>query len=457
MIFKINYLYKVLLLISCFCVNAQDFNSSTDDILFKGVIKQSHDNSCGIAALSVLINGTIENTHISEMDVINAIKNVSNGVGDDGYSLQDLQNAAEKLGYQSEWRKIEPNILLKIKQPVILLIGLNSGFPHFVVLKGIENSEAFLADSIRGNIRVSYRKLIQEGINKKYPAWYVMAINPSANKPQDSTLYLSPLASERYRSHMTVEQSNLITLTTIAKEGQFIVDYGFNASLGINNNILSQTKSENYVNNLNISYGVTENAEIGGSISYDINRQKTDFTGNTFITNGENRAYSLYFNNKFPLDENNRNGAVVGLSASLVENRSVLNKFVDEYTLFGGGINALGYANIHFAQLILGGSVNKAFSQNKLIDDSLAEYQVSGFISANKPFADRYLGSVGFAINDGHNKNNLDSEFQRSYLVSTSLSYVLSKRFQVSPSFSYSFGNGKLFSFGLDAAYIGRW
>jgi len=52
--------------------------------------------------------------------------------------------------------KLAPKYLPMIKQPVVLLIGLKSEFPHFVVLKGIKDGEAYLADPIRGNIRISY-------------------------------------------------------------------------------------------------------------------------------------------------------------------------------------------------------------------------------------------------------------------------------------------------------------
>ena len=449
-----KYLIKpVFIFIFCHVAFAEDINTDT---LFKGVIKQSHDYSCGAAALSTLITGTVENSHVSEMDVINIIT-ANKAKKEEGYTLTELAEASKKLGFYAEWRKVATDELVKIKQPVMLLIGINSEFPHFVVLKGIEKGEAFLADSIRGNIRTLYSQLTTEGTNAKYPAWYVMAINPSANKPQDSMLYLSPIESERIRDHITAEQSNLITLTTIAKKGQFIADYGFNASLGKNNNNGTRTKSRDYINNININYGITDNAEIGASVSYNDNRQKTDIADNILITNGENRDYSLSVNNRFPLDETNKNGIIAGLNTSLSENRSVSGDAVDKSTVFGGGVNTMGYANTSFAQFILGGSVNKAFSQNKLVDNSLASYQVSGFVSANKPFADRYLGSVGFTVNDGHNKKGADNQFQRSFLASTSLSYVLSKQFQISPSVGYSFGNGESFSFGFDAAYIGRW
>jgi hypothetical protein len=446
-----KYLIKpFFIFIFCHIAFAEDINTDT---LFKGVIKQSHDYSCGAAALSTLITGTVENSHVSEMDIINIIT-ATKTKKEEGYTLTELAEASKKLGFYAEWRKVATTELVKIKQPVILLIGINSEFPHFVVLKGIENGEAFLADSIRGNIRTPYSQLISEGTNPKYPAWYVMAINQTVSKPQDSTLYLSPIESERISAHITAEQSNLITLTTIAKEGQFIANYGFNASLGKHNSNGVQTKLRDYANSININYGITDNAEIGAAVSYNDNRQNTD---DILITNGENKDYSLSINNRFPLDETNKNGIIAGLNTSLTENRSVSGNAVDKSTVFGGGVNTMGYANTSFAQFIVGGSVNKAFSQNKQIDNSLAEYQVSGFVSANKPFADRYLGSVGFTVNDGHNKKGAINEFQRSFSASTSLSYVLSKQFQISPSVGYSFGNGESFSFGFDAAYIGRW
>ena len=449
----------ILLFLFSLPIYAQEPNAGAEDLLFKGVIKQSHDNSCGIAALSTLINGTIENSHVSEQDVINTIKEQSNNVGEEGYSLRDLKIASEKMGYPAEWRKVSDKVLPKIKQPVIVLIGLNTDFPHFVVLKGIENNMAYLADSIRGNIRIPYDELIKDGINEKYPKWYVMAINPSPNKPKDSNLYLSANESERIQRHMTAEQSNLITLTTIAQMGQLIVDYGFNASLGSDKRVDARLNSESYENTLFVSYGITKSMEVGGTISYDLNRQKNDATNtnSTIIANGENTAYSLFVKNRFAFDESNKTGIVAGIRGSFIESRKVVKDMAQDASVFGGGVNALFYTNTRFAQIILGGNVSKQFSDDKAIDDVLPQYQVSGYISANKPFADRYLGSLSFSVFDGHNKSGVTQEFPQSYAVTTSVSYVLSKQFQISPSFSYGFGNGDIFSFGIDIAYMGRW
>ncbi|MGR8929752.1 MAG: C39 family peptidase, partial [Gammaproteobacteria bacterium] len=206
---KSRFLPFVLLLLP-YCANGEQ-QAITNDILFKGVTKQSTDYSCGAAALSTLITGLVENARISEKDVIDEIAKLSDNRDSQGYTLSDLMEVSKNLEHYAEWRKVPVSQLPKIKIPVILLIGLNSKFPHFVVLKGIVDDQAFLADSIRGNIRIPYKKLTEEGVTEKYKDWFVMAIEPSANIPKDSNLYL---AEDKFSSHFTVEQSSAITLST---------------------------------------------------------------------------------------------------------------------------------------------------------------------------------------------------------------------------------------------------
>ncbi len=412
-----------------------------NDILFQGVTAQSHDFSCGAAALSTLITGLIEDGHVSETDVIDTIAEAK-GKKEEGYTASELAEASKKLGHEAEWRQVTPQFLIKLKQPVLLLSGLNSEFPHYVVLKGIENGEAFLADPIRGNVRLSYEQLTKEGISDKYKKWFVMAIEPSANKPKNSTLYLS---TNKYSTHFTVEQSSAITLATVSKKNQVIVNYDFLTSLGSAQLGVLNTTSRSFSHGLGVRYGVTANAEIGGNVSYSDDRQKIKFEDNSFVLNGESRAYEIYANNRFSLDESN--GIILGGRASFAEYAST----------WGGGVNLTGYTNTSIAQFIVGGSVNKQFSSNNAVDDSLPEVQVSGFVSANKPIGDRYLGSVSFSVSDGFSKNSSENEFNKSYTISTGLSYVISQSFQVTPMFNYSFGNGETFSFGASLAYVGGW
>jgi len=131
--------------------------------------------------------------------------------------------------------------------------------------------------------------------------------------------------------------------------------------------------------------------------------------------------------------------------------------FSEQNSIWGTGINLSGYSSTTFAQFVVGGSINKAFSKNDFVDNNLPAYQVSGFISANKPLADRYLASLSFSVNDAFSKASSDSQFKTNYAVSSSLSYVVNQSFQVAPSISYSFGDGNALSFGVSVAYIGGW
>ena len=439
---------KILaLLVLIYCVSDYVFAEENvqEEIVFKGIIKQEHDYSCGTAALATLIRGIIENSHISEKDIINIITTKTNAK-ETGYLASDLKQATIKLGYEAEWAKVEKVELPNIELPVVLLTGLNSEFPHYVVLKGVRNNEAYLADPIRGNIRISYDKLVKEGLNAKYPDWYVMAINPSANKPKDSNLYLAESETERHAHHVTVEQSNAITLATLSKENQFIVDYDFLASLGNHEKENILTNSQNYSHRLNVRYGITNEFEIGGSFQYLDNNSQIKFEDIKIKENSDNRAYSLYANNRFKLDDSGKNNIILGLSGSYAEN----------YDTFGGSFNVTAYSNTEFAQLITGGSIGKEFTHNYEVSSNLGQYNYSGFIGANKPFADRYLGFLNFSVNNAEAKNNA-VEFKPNYTASTGFTYVLSKHYQASPSFGYSFGQSEVFLFGLNIAYVGGW
>jgi len=421
-------------------VNAQEIDN---DIVFQGIIQQSHDYTCGSGALATLITGLIENSHVSEADIINSI--VSPDAKENGYSAADLAKVSIKLGYHAEWRKIAKTELPKIKLPVLLLIGLNSEFPHYVVLKGVRNNQAYLADPIRGNIRIPYDELAKEGLNQKYPLWFVMAINPSKNKPKESVLYLSEAENERLAHHVTVEQSNAITLATLSKENQFIVDYDFTAALGNRKKDALATDSQNFSHAVNIRYGITDELQIGATFQHTDSYAQFSFEDTKLKQNSDDRAYGLNISNRFKLDAAGEYNLIAGLNGSYSEQNSI----------YSGGFNVTAYTNTSFAQFFVGGSINKQFARNS-IKNSLPQFNYSVFVSANKPFADRYLGFINLSLSDAQAKNN-DSEFNRSYSVSTGVSYVLSKHFQISPSFGYSFGQMDTFSFGMNIAYVGGW
>ncbi len=415
-------------------MSAYGGNSGMDKTkLFDGIVEQSHDYSCGTAALTTLLHG-IANSQITEEGLIKSIS--SDQAKEKGYTMLDLESAAIKLGYQAGIRKISKTELPKVKLPIVLLIGLNSEFPHYVVLKGVVNNIAYLADPMRGNIRIEYPKLIEEGLSNKYPAWYVMAVEPPINKPEHSTLYLSDNETERLNSHWTEEQSSAITTITLPRNNQYFLGYGFNAALG------GKHSNNNYSHALTAQYGVTDNLEIGASFQYDDSNAK--FEGNSISFNDEN--YGLFINKRFDLDDAGKYNVIAGISTDYASKNDVL----------GGILNITGYRNNELGQFIVGGSVGKSFSTKKFIDENLPEFNYSGFVGFNKPLVQRYVGSLIFSVDDSKNKNRTD-ESLRSYTVLTSLSYVINKNFQIRPNFSYSFGNAEIFSFGIDINYLGNW
>jgi len=427
----VNIKYTLSLIL---CLYLSVFPSYATDLsnqdIFRGIVKQSHDNSCGSAALSNLINGMNDDVHFSEGDVIQAIKQVAKqDIAEMGYTLLDLQMAAKKLGYQAEWRKVSKANLAKIKQPVIIVIHLNTDFPHYVVLKGIRDNQAFLADSARGHVRINYDELVEKSLNEQHPLWFVMGINIPKNKPKNSPLYLSNDANERQASHITFAQGNALNLTTITKANQFIVSYDFESAFIKQDN---QMHSRQLLNNVNLRYGLTDDIQIAGGFSYIDNRLNTP----NKTSNSESKTYLFAVKKRFTLDNNEQNNIVTQFRTA----------YDSEMNTFSKSLGGIFYHNTDTAQFFLGSSINKDF---------LSKSSTSLLIGANKPIGDNYLAFTNLLV-DKYMSKNKEPEEKDLYLISVGFSYVLNLHFQLVPSFAYSFGRNKSLSFGLSIAYLGH-
>lgn len=441
---KLSFFGLILVLFSGIS-SAEDAVDFDAELLFKGVTKQSSDYACGAAALSTLISGIVQNSHVTEADVMKEIKSAT--AQDKGYSLKDLMNASSKLGYYAEWQKVPKQELSKIDIPVLLLIGLNGQYPHFVILKGIIDNEAYIADSIRGNIRIPYDELIEQGINDKYKAWYVMAIEPSPEKPDDSMLYLSNDSNQRHRSHATLEQSNAITIVTLTKENQFILDYNVNGSLRTDHFNQLKIGRDSVSHALNARYGISQDTQLGAGFQYSDTTINTQSSLRALRASESSNNYSLYANHRIKLDSSGKANIILGINGL----------YSDKYAIFGGSFSAIGYYNADFAQLIAGASIEKDFSHNKLAKSYLPEYSYTGFIGLNKPIGDKFLATSLFSIADGKNKSNHQNT-NTIYSVSAGLSYIATEQIQIKPSVAYSFGDSSEgVSFGLNITYVGGW
>ena len=121
-----------------------------------GVIRQNFDYSCGSAALATLVSAAGSPT--SELEILKSVfarldEAAQSRVINEGLSLLDLKIAAEALGHRAEGYRVGPEVISRLQRPVIVYIEPN-GYRHFVVLKGIVEDRAFLADPSGGNVRM---------------------------------------------------------------------------------------------------------------------------------------------------------------------------------------------------------------------------------------------------------------------------------------------------------------
>jgi len=124
---------------------------------FKRTVQQQYDFSCGSAAVATLLSYHYD-YKISEAAVFTVM--YDNGdkekIRREGFSLLDMKNFLEKLGYKADGFKISLDKLREIGVPAIVLIN-NKGYKHFTVIKGVTKNEVLLGDPALGG-RVVARK-----------------------------------------------------------------------------------------------------------------------------------------------------------------------------------------------------------------------------------------------------------------------------------------------------------
>ncbi|GIW99373.1 MAG: hypothetical protein KatS3mg111_2706 [Pirellulaceae bacterium] len=124
----------------------------------QNIVMQQRDYSCGAAALATVLR-YYWGEDVSEADVLQtlalsltpqALENRTKH----GLSMADLKVVAERMGYDAAVGKLDSvDDLAESKVPLVVAIRLD-GFDHFVVYRGIRCGHIFLADPLRGNIRL---------------------------------------------------------------------------------------------------------------------------------------------------------------------------------------------------------------------------------------------------------------------------------------------------------------
>ncbi len=126
-------------------------------IKVQNVVMQGADYSCGAAALATVLRYYWQD-NVNEVMVLETIDKFLTAAElkdrrENGLSIADLRRAAVDMDYLSEVGKITFQELGQSKVPLVVAITAD-GYDHFVVVRGINGQYVYLADPMRGNIRV---------------------------------------------------------------------------------------------------------------------------------------------------------------------------------------------------------------------------------------------------------------------------------------------------------------
>jgi hypothetical protein len=154
----------------------------------RNIVMQQRDFSCGAACLATICryywgDDVTEDMVLEALDHLLTAKEADDRIKN-GLAMSDLRRAAVKLGYQSVVGTTTFAKLGEMKVPAI--VGIQpQGHKHFVVLRGTFGDYVYLADPIRGNIRMPNWEFIEQ--------WQKNAILVVA-KPGEKVKQFSPLS-----------------------------------------------------------------------------------------------------------------------------------------------------------------------------------------------------------------------------------------------------------------------
>ena len=134
---------------------------------FEEVVRQQYDFSCGSAALATLLTfhyaePTTEQKAFGQMYEHGDKEKIAKV----GFSLLDMKTYLGTQGYEADGYKSSLDTLRKAGVPAIALITVK-GYQHFVVIKGIQDTEVLLGDpalGIKAVSRPEFEKMWSNGI-----------------------------------------------------------------------------------------------------------------------------------------------------------------------------------------------------------------------------------------------------------------------------------------------------
>lgn len=129
---------------------------------YENTVEQHTDFSCGAAALATILRYAYH-LDVDEHKVLQGLFAVSDHeqVMTRGFSLLDIKRYVENVGYRGRGYHVEAETLKTIRIPTIVLLDLK-GYKHFVVLKKVTDTDAYVADPALGNKIIPLETFVEQ-------------------------------------------------------------------------------------------------------------------------------------------------------------------------------------------------------------------------------------------------------------------------------------------------------
>ena len=129
------------------------------------VVMQKQDYSCGAAALATVAKyywGDPVGEHYFLSTIVGMLtrEQLEDRI-ENGLTMTDMRLAAVKLGYVSTIGRLSYQELTQSKVPLVVGITVRD-FDHFVVYRGSDDYYVYLADPIRGNLRIPAWEFVKQ-------------------------------------------------------------------------------------------------------------------------------------------------------------------------------------------------------------------------------------------------------------------------------------------------------
>lgn len=160
---------------------------SYKEIKTENIVAQSHDYSCGPAAIATILSYYF-NEPVTEAEIIKFLlltTNIEKVKENKGFSLLDLKKFAQSKGYETTGYQMDFEFLVNLNRPVLVPINIRE-YHHFVVFRGLKGDRVFIADPVLGQMTMRYDKFL--GIWK---GGIGLVLSKSGREYPDSALSMS--------------------------------------------------------------------------------------------------------------------------------------------------------------------------------------------------------------------------------------------------------------------------